>query len=67
MDLMLLAPISGVLALVFAWVLATGIMKKDPGNDRMKEIMGYIHEGAMAFLFREYKVLAIFIVVLAAV
>ncbi|MDD4835169.1 MAG: sodium-translocating pyrophosphatase, partial [Lutispora sp.] len=50
-----------------AWVLATGIMKKDPGNDRMKEIMGYIHEGAMAFLFREYKVLAIFIVVLAAV
>ncbi|MCQ1528329.1 sodium-translocating pyrophosphatase [Lutispora saccharofermentans] len=67
MDLMLLAPISGVLALVFAWILAAGIMKKDPGNDRMKEIMGYIHEGAMAFLFREYKVLAIFIVVLAAI
>ncbi len=67
MDLMLLAPISGVLALAFAWILAAGIMKKDPGNDRMKEIMGYIHEGAMAFLFREYKVLAIFIVVLAAI
>lgn len=64
MDLMLWAPISGVLALAFAGYLASGILKKDPGNDRMKEIMGYIHEGAMAFLFREYKVLAIFIAVM---
>lgn len=67
MDLMLLAPIAGVLALAFAGFLASGILKKDPGNDRMKEIMGYIHEGAMAFLFREYKVLAIFIAVMTVV
>ncbi len=51
MELMFLAPLSGALALVFAWVLATGIARKDPGNDKMKEIMGFIHEGAMAFLF----------------
>ncbi|KUO69882.1 MAG: potassium transporter [Clostridia bacterium BRH_c25] len=67
MDLMILAPLSGVLALVFAWILAAGISRKDPGNDRMKAIMGYIHEGAMAFLFREYKVLAVFIAVLAII
>jgi len=67
MDLMLLAPIAGVLALVFAGILASGILKKDPGNDKMREIMGYIHEGAMAFLYREYKVLAIFIVVMVVV
>ncbi len=64
---MVLAPLAGILALIFAGVLASGIAKKDPGNDRMKEIMGYIHEGAMAFLYREYKVLAIFIVVLALI
>jgi K(+)-stimulated pyrophosphate-energized sodium pump len=67
MDLMILAPLSGVLALIFAWVLATSIIKKDPGNDRMKEIMGFIHEGAMAFLFREYKVLAVFVVVMSVI
>lgn len=67
MDLMLLAPIAGVLALAFAGFLASGILKKEPGNDRMKEIMGYIHEGAMAFLFREYKVLAIFIAVMVII
>jgi len=68
MDLMfLMAPIAGVLALAFAGFLASGIMKKDPGNARMKEIMGYIHEGAMAFLYREYRVLAVFIVVMAII
>lgn len=67
MNLMVLAPLAGALALIFAGVLASGIAKKDPGNDRMKEIMGYIHEGAMAFLYREYKVLAIFVIVLALI
>ncbi|MFZ5354701.1 MAG: sodium-translocating pyrophosphatase [Bacillota bacterium] len=67
MNLAYLAPIAGVLALVFAWFLAVGILKKDAGNDRMKEIMGYIHEGAMAFLFREYKVLSVFVLVLAII
>ncbi len=67
MNLIILAPLSGVLALIFAWILANSIVKKDPGNDRMKEIMGYIHEGAMAFLFREYRVLLVFIVVLTVV
>ena len=67
MNLMVLAPLAGILALIFAGVLASGVAKKDPGNDRMKEIMGYINEGAMAFLYREYKVLAIFVIVLSLV
>ena len=67
MDLLVLAPASGIIALVFAAILASVIKKSDPGNSKMVEIMGYIHEGAMAFLSREYKVLSIFIVVLAAI
>lgn len=61
------APLIGVLALVFAYYLATKINKVEVGTERMKEISTYIHEGAMAFLTREYKVLVIFIVVLFAI
>lgn len=67
MNLTIFAPISGILALVFAGILAVIIKKADPGSKRMIEIMGYIHEGAMAFLSREYKVLSVFIIVLAVV
>jgi len=62
-----LSVICGLLALIFAFALSSGIAKKDPGNERMKEISGYIHEGAMAFLMREYKYLAGFIAVVAIV
>lgn len=59
-------PVAAILALIFAGVRAKMIAKQSPGNDRMKEISGYIQEGAMAFLKAEYKVLAIFVVIVAA-
>ena len=37
------------------------------GNDRMKESAGYIHEGYMAFLNREYRYLAVFVIIVAVV
>ena len=58
-------PASAVLALAFALWRAMWVKSKDPGTDRMKEIGGYIADGAMAFLAREYRVLAIFVVVVA--
>ena len=57
--------IAAAIGLVVAIGLASWIAKADEGNDRMKEIAGYIREGAMAFLTREYKIMAIVIVVLA--
>lgn len=57
------APIAGICGLLFAAYLANRIMKSDPGTDKMKEISGHIHEGAMAFLKREYRTLAVFIIV----
>ncbi|PKM90357.1 MAG: sodium-translocating pyrophosphatase [Firmicutes bacterium HGW-Firmicutes-12] len=59
------APLAGVLALLFALYLANKIMKVSPGNEAMQEIAHAIHEGAMAFLFREYKTLVVFVAVVA--
>ncbi|WP_312091879.1 sodium-translocating pyrophosphatase, partial [Aminipila sp.] len=55
---------AAIIALVFAYGLSSWIGKVDEGNDRMREIAGYIREGAMAFLRREYKTMIIVIVVL---
>ncbi|MFA4974127.1 MAG: sodium-translocating pyrophosphatase [bacterium] len=58
---------AALLALIYAWFLASRIMRKDPGNERMQMVSAAIREGAMAFIKREYKVIAIFAVVVAAV
>ena len=63
-NLILVAPIIGVIALVCAWFYASRVSKMPAGTESMKEIAGFIHEGAMAFLEREYRVIAIFAAVL---
>ena len=63
-SLMYLAPALAVVALLFAFYKIAFVSKQDAGTDRMKEIAAAISDGARAFLFAEYKILAIFIVVL---
>src|SRR5687768_8362013 len=57
-----LIPFAGVLALIFAFVRSSWISRQDAGTPEMKVIAGHIREGAMAFLTREYRVLAIFVI-----
>ncbi|MBP7275220.1 MAG: sodium-translocating pyrophosphatase, partial [Kiritimatiellae bacterium] len=57
---------AGALALAFAYWKTAWINRQDPGTERMKEIGAAVREGAMAFLSREYKVLAIVVVLVAA-
>ncbi|MEL6543656.1 MAG: sodium/proton-translocating pyrophosphatase, partial [Myxococcota bacterium] len=64
-QLFTFAPAVGVIALGFAFFKSRWISGQEVGTDKMREISGYIREGAMAFLAREYKVLAIFAVVVA--
>lgn len=59
-------PLSGLLALVYALIKSSWVNKQDPGNEKMIEIGLAVREGAMAFLAREYKVLAVFVVAVGA-
>jgi K(+)-stimulated pyrophosphate-energized sodium pump len=59
------APFFGLAALGYAFLKSRFINKQEAGTDRMREISGYIREGAMAFLGREYKVLTGFALVVA--
>ena len=64
-DLVIAALIAGVVALVYAYVRARAVARADVGTERMAEIAGYIQEGAMAFLAREYRVLSVFVAAVA--
>lgn len=63
--IMKVIPVAGVIGLAFAFTKAMIINGKDPGTEKMVEISGHIRKGAMTFLAREYKILAIFVVVVA--
>ena len=64
-QLFFFTPLAGVVALVFALMKSKWVIKQDVGTDKMREIAGHIREGAMAFLSREYRILAVFAVVVA--
>jgi len=56
-----LAVIFGFFGLLIAWKLFEGVDDESAGNEKMTEIADAIHEGAMVFLSREYKILGYFI------
>jgi K(+)-stimulated pyrophosphate-energized sodium pump len=67
MAIVAIVPIVGILAVLFAAWLARDVLSQDKGTEAMQEIAGTIFEGAMAFLRRQYKTIAIFAVVTAIV
>jgi K(+)-stimulated pyrophosphate-energized sodium pump len=65
-SLIFLIPVFGVLALLFTFWKSSWVSKQEVGTERMARIAQSISEGAMAFLKAEYKVLAIFVVIVGA-
>ncbi|MPS64540.1 sodium-translocating pyrophosphatase [Chryseobacterium sp.] len=65
MDLFVLVPIFGVIALLYTFIQSNWVSKQDAGNDKMKVISGHIADGTMAFLKAEYKILTYFVVIVA--
>ncbi|RAP33025.1 sodium-translocating pyrophosphatase [Candidatus Marinamargulisbacteria bacterium SCGC AG-410-N11] len=54
-----LAPVSAIIALTTAFILYQKLLSQDEGTPKMKEIAGYVKEGAMAYLFKQYKIMTI--------
>jgi len=62
-----IAPIGSIIALFAAWGLYKQVVSAPEGDERMKEIAAYVREGAMAYLKRQYKVVALFFVVVSVI
>ncbi len=67
MTIVYIAFAAGVVGLLFALVQAIRIIKLDKGNELVQMIGNAIQEGAMAFLSREYRLLGMFVVVMAVI
>ena len=66
-DQMWVTWIGSIAALLFALALAIGVMRKSPGDDRMKELSRNVQVGAWAYLKQQYKVVIIFFLILFAI
>jgi len=64
---LIIAPISGLVSMAFAVILYFYVKKQDSGNPKMQEISKAIKEGANAYLKRQNKTLAVFVLVIAIV
>jgi K(+)-stimulated pyrophosphate-energized sodium pump len=65
-NIVYILPLFGVVALLFVMWKSAWVNKQEVGTEKMARIAGHIQKGAMAFLKAEYKVLAIFVVAVAA-
>ncbi|MCC6225832.1 MAG: sodium-translocating pyrophosphatase [Microthrixaceae bacterium] len=56
-----------LVALAVGGVMMKGVLAKDTGTDKMGEIAGAVQEGAMAYIKRQFRTIAIIVVPLAAI
>ncbi|MGD9817444.1 MAG: sodium-translocating pyrophosphatase [Desulfomonilaceae bacterium] len=61
------ALICGGLGVAYSLITAGWVFKQDAGNERMREISSYVAEGSMAYLTRQYKVVAIIAAILTVI
>lgn len=56
-----------LVGLLYMFFLRNWVIKQDMGDDKMKNLAGFIKEGAMAFLNAEYRILVVFVIIAALV
>ncbi|MCK5131361.1 MAG: sodium-translocating pyrophosphatase [Candidatus Sabulitectum sp.] len=59
-------PLVAILAGVAAWLIFLTVKKKPQGTEKMKKIASMIHSGAMTYLKTQYRILFIFVILIAA-
>ncbi|MGC9779844.1 MAG: sodium-translocating pyrophosphatase [Candidatus Heimdallarchaeota archaeon] len=64
---LIIALVIGVLSIIVAIIFSILVLREDPGNKKMVEISGYIEDGAKKFLWVQYRILSIFVLVLFVV
>jgi K(+)-stimulated pyrophosphate-energized sodium pump len=64
-NVIYLIPALGIAGLLVMAVKGAWVSKQDAGDANMKELAGYIADGAMAFLKAEWKILSYFVVIAA--
>ena len=62
-----LAPISSIIALLFAWGFYIKMMKSPEGNEKMVRIANYVRQGAYAYLRRQYRVVSLIFAILSII
>ncbi len=67
MDPLIVAPVSGIASIIVAIYLYFHVKKQNAGTPKMKEISDAIREGAIAYLKREYKTLAVFVAIMTVI
>ena len=59
-------PVAACVALFFAWIFYRDMMAHDPGNAKMCAIAEHVRHGSLAYLFQQYRVVAVVFLVVAA-
>ena len=68
MDMLIyLAPICALIGLIFAGISYKNVQNEGEGNDLIKKITALIHDGAMVYLNRQYRAIAVFVVFFAII
>jgi len=63
----ILAPVAGIVALLFAAALVFSVLKRNAGTEKMQSISNAVKEGAIAYLNRQYKTIGVLAVVITII
>jgi K(+)-stimulated pyrophosphate-energized sodium pump len=58
-----LIPAAGIIGLIFTYFKSSWVSRQDIGTDKMKRLSTHIADGAMAFIKAEYRVIAVFVII----
>ena len=65
-TILYLVPALAVVGLIYMFIQSRWVRSQSTGEEKMSTIAKHIHEGALAFLSAEYRILAVFVVVAGA-